>query len=166
MSMRSGTVAFLLLLVALGAFVWRTSQVLPPIVASHFSASGAASGYMPRGIYSVLVMALVVGAPLLVALVPAAAAGKGAKRLNIPDREYWLAPERREATLAYIRGHGRWFAAGVALFLTYVHWLVVRANALRPPMLSTAGIVLGLVVLFLALAVWLTLLFRRFRRLA
>ena len=164
MSTRLGTVAFLLLLVMLGAFVWRTSQALPAVVASHFAASGAANGYMPRGIYTVLVMVLVVGAPLLLALVPGVAAGKGSGRLNIPDREHWLAPERRDATLAYIRVQGRWFAAAVALFLAYVHWLVVQANALRPPMLSTAGIVSGLVVFFLALAVWLTLLFQRFRR--
>jgi hypothetical protein len=101
---------------------------------------------------------------LLLALVPAAAAGKGARSLDIPQRDYWLAPERREATVACIRAHGRWFAAAVALFLTYVHWLVVRANALRPPVLSTTGIVSGLVVFFLALAVWLAVLFRRFRR--
>jgi len=164
MSPRFGTVAFLLLLVVLAAFVWRTSQALPPIVASHFSASGAANGFMPRGIYTVLVIALVIGAPLLLALVPAAAAGKGARSLNIPNRDYWLAPERRDATIAFIRLHGRWFAAAVAFFLTYVHWLVVRANALRPPVLSTAGMVSGLVVFFLALAVWLVVLFRRFRK--
>jgi len=164
MSPRFGTVAFLLLLVVLAAFVWRTSQALPPIVASHFSASGAANGFMPRGIYTVLVIALVIGAPLLLALVPAAAAGKGARSLNIPNRDYWLAPERRDATIAFIRLHGWWFAAAVAFFLTYVHWLVVRANALRPPVLSTAGMVSGLVVFFLALAVWLVVLFRRFRK--
>ena len=164
MRIRFSTTAFLLLLIVLVAFVWRTSQALPPVVASHFSASGAANGFMPRATYTTLVVALVVGAPLLLALVPAAAAGRGAKDLNVPDREYWLAPERREATSAYIRGHGRWFAAAVALFLTYAHWLVVRANELRPPILSTAGIVSGLVVFFLALAVWVAVLFRRFRR--
>lgn len=164
MTTRFGTIVFLLLLVVLGAFVWRTSQALPAVVASHFAAGGAANGYLPRGIYTMLVTALVVGAPLLLALVPAAAAGKGATGLNIPDREHWLAPERREATIAYIRVQGRWFAVAVAFFLAYVHWLVVQANALRPPMLSTTGIVAGLVVFFLALAVWLTLLFRRFRR--
>ena len=164
MRIRFGAVAFVLLLVVLAAFVWHTSQALPPIVASHFAASGAANGFMPRGAYTTLVVVLVVGAPLLLALVPAAAAGKGAKGLNIPNREYWLAPERREATIVFIRVSGRWFAAGVALFLGYVHWLVVRANELRPPVLSTAGIVSALVVFFIALAAWLTVLFWRFHR--
>lgn len=164
MKLRFSTIAFLLLLVVLAAFVWRTSQTLPPIVASHFAASGAANGFMPRGAYTALVVFLVVGAPLLLALVPAAAAGKGAKGLNIPNCEYWLAPERRKATTAFIRAGGQWFAAAVALFLTYVHWLVVRANELRPPVLSTAGIVSALVVFFLALAAWLTVLFWRLRR--
>lgn len=113
--------------------------------------------------YRAVLLALVVGVPLLVAFVPVAMTGRGLRRLNIPNREYWLVPERRESTIAFIRGHGRWFAAAVALFLSYVHWLVVRANELRPPTLSTSGIIAGLVVFFLVLAVWLFVLYARFR---
>ena len=159
-----GTPALLLLLFALGAFVWLTAEALPPVVASHFSASGAADGFMPRKTYRAILLALVIGAPLLVAFVPVAVTGEGGANLNIPNREYWLAPERRESTIAFIRGHGRGFAAAVALFLSYVHWLVVQANELRPPALSTTGIIAGLVVFFLALAVWLFVLYARFRQ--
>ena len=164
MSPRFSTIALLLLLLVLSAFVWISSSALPEVVASHFGSSGAADGYMPRGTYIALLLVLIVGVPLLLALLPAAVAGSGGKNLNIPNREFWLAPERRASTLASIRLHGLCFAAAVALFMAYVHWLVVQANALRPAHLSMAGITAGLSVSFLLLVVWLAVLYARFRR--
>ncbi len=166
MNPRRGTLALLLLLLMLAGFVWFTASSLPQVVASHFGASGAANDFMPRGTYVALMLVLIVGVPLLLGLLPAALAGEGGSKLNIPNREYWLAPERRESTVAFVRSHGQWFAAAVALFLSYVHWLVVQANKLQPPALSTAGITTGLVVFFLLLAVWLGILYARFRRYA
>ena len=164
MTPRFSTIALLLLLLVLSVFVWLSSSALPEVVASHFGPSGAANGYMPRGTYIALLLVLIVGVPLLLALLPGAIAGRGGKNLNIPNREFWLAPERRAGTVALIRVHGVWFAAAVAVFLAYVHWLVLQANALRPPHLSTVGITSGLFVFFLLLVVWLAILFAHFRR--
>lgn len=166
MKFRSGTFALLLLLAVLAAFVWQTSKELPAVVASHFAANGVANGFMPRTAYAVLITVLVVGVPLLLALLPAAAISGAGKKLNIPHREYWLAPERREDTIAFLRAHGRWFAVVVALFLSDVHWLVVEANGLQPPVLFYRSIVTALVVFALALLVWLWALVARFRNAA
>jgi hypothetical protein len=99
-------------------------------------------------------LVLVVGVPLLIGVLPGALARKGAARINIPNRDHWLAPERREDTIRFVRLHVLWFAASVALFLGYVHWLVVQANKLRPPELPTAGITTGLAVFSSFLAAW------------
>jgi hypothetical protein len=163
MKPRFGTIALLLLLAGITVFVWRTSRALPPIVASHFAASGAADGFMPRATYMVVLLLLVVGAPLLVAFLPSAVVAEDGGNLKIPSRRYWLAPERRQETVAFILGHGKWFSAALALFLAYVHWLVVQANQLQPPILSTSAMVSGLVAFFAALVAWLVVLFRRFR---
>src|SRR5690554_6551235 len=106
-----------LFLLVLAAWVAVSSQTLPSLVASHFDASGKADGYMPRGVYTAFVSILVAGAPLLVALLPYWVIRDDGTNLNIPNKQYWLAPERRETTLALVRGHGRWLAAVVALFL-------------------------------------------------
>jgi hypothetical protein len=90
--------------------------------------------------------------------------GPEGRNLKIAHREYWLAPQRRDATLGFLRSHGQWFAMAVVVFIAYVHVLVVQANALQPPRLATARIVAGLVVLSVFLAVWLWALFARFRR--
>ena len=160
---RPGSAAFLALLGALAAFVWRSSQALPPLVASHFAASGAANSFMSRGVYAIVSILLVVGAPLFVAFLPSLLIGKGEGKLNLPNRDYWLAPERREATLSFLRAHGKWFAAALAVFLAYAHWLVVQANQHQPPALSSSALVVGLVAFFLAIATWLLVLYARFR---
>lgn len=158
-----GTLAFLLLQAVLAGFVWYSAQTLPPVVASHFSASGVANGFMPRQAYVVGFSLLLIGVPLLIAFLPGSLASRSSAHLNIPNRAYWLAPERRDTTLAFIRGHGKWFAAAVSLFLGYVHWLVVQANQLQPPVLSSIDILGGLAVFLLALFVWLAGLYLRFR---
>jgi hypothetical protein len=51
----------------------------------------------------------------------------------------------------------------MSIFLGYVHWLVVQANRLQPPTLSSADILGGLTIFLLALFVWLAGLYLRFR---
>lgn len=159
----TGTLAFLVLQAVLVGFVWHSAQTLPPVVASHFSASGVANGFMPRQAYVLSFSLLLIGVPLLIAFLPGSLAHRSGTHLNIPNRAYWLAPERRDTTLAFIGSHGKWFAAVVSIFLGYVHWLVVQANRLQPPTLSSADILGGLTIFLLALFVWLAGLYLRFR---
>lgn len=164
MSQRPSLWPLLILLAAVGAFIWGTSAGMPGVVASHFGGSGAANGFMPRGAYLAIMLITGVGAPLLVGWLPTALVKGDGRNLNLPHRDYWLAPERREASIAFLRSHGQWFAAAVALFLAYVHWLVVLANRLQPPVLSSQAMMLGLIAFFALLALWLGMLWRRFRR--
>lgn len=164
MKTRSGTAIFLLVLLAILAFVWSTSSTLPDIVASHFGPAGTADGFVPRHRYVALLTIFIVGVPCAVAFLPGIAAGNGGKNLRIPHRDYWLAPERRENTIAFIQRHARWFASILALFMGYVHWLVLRANAVQPPHLPTTAFVSGLIAVLLCLVAWLAILYARFHR--
>jgi uncharacterized membrane protein len=160
---RVTTIALLLLLGALGVFVWSTSQALPQVVASHFSGAGAADGFMPRAAYAMTMVVVTVGVPLLLAWLPSLIVSRSGDNLHIPHRDHWLAPQRRAATFGFIAAHARWFAAGLALFLADVHWLVVQANRVQPPTLATDAMVRALVAFFIALVLWLFVLYRRFR---
>jgi hypothetical protein len=163
MNLRVGAAALAAVLASVATYVGWTSQDLPPLVASHFSFSGKADGFTPRGAYAATMIAFVILIPLLPAIVPGALAGNGAG-LNIPNREYWLAPERRAATLAFVRGHGLWLAGALALFLGYAHGLTVHANSQASPALSPGGLYAGLAVFLGGVAAWLGVLFARFRR--
>lgn len=151
-----------LLLVA-GLFIWRSTGLLPERMASHFVASGAADGFMPRGSYlaTMLVAAVLLPATLGELIGALAHLGGGAR---IPNRDYWLAPERREGSLAYVQSHARWFGCLLSAFICYVHWLVIEANRAQPPMLLPHRI-LPAVGVFVACAVaWGLTLQLRFRR--
>lgn len=153
-----------LLVAALAAFVWFSSAGLPPVVASHFNFAGVADGFMPRHIYRAVFVGFTLFMPLLLAVLPLAFMRGEARLLNIPHRAYWLAPERREQTIAFLRMHHLRMAVVLALLLAYVHWLVVKANSVQPPMLSTPAFLAGLGVFLVCTVAWMVVLLRRFPR--
>lgn len=155
---------FALVLAVLAAFVLITSQGLPSVVASHFGADGSANGFMPRGAYLVVMLVLIVGLPALLAFLPSSLARKGGAKLNIPNREYWLAPARLEATAAYLGRQGKVFATVLALFLAYTHWLVVSANASSPAFLPQPRFFAGLGAFLVIVVLWVGSLHAHFGR--
>ena len=153
---------YALLIVCGAAFIWLTSASLPAVVASHFGASGAANGSMPRAFYIRFMLAFAIGLPLLLVVISRLATGSEA-RINLPNRDYWLAPEQRQQTLSYLRTHLERFSAVLVVFLCYVHWLVVRANQAQPPQLSNHALMAGLGAFLVFTLIWTRSLLRRFR---
>lgn len=145
------------------AFVWLTSLSLPDAVASHFAADGSANGSMSRAAYVGVMLAVVIGLPTLLTLVSHVGLGAPGARINLPNRDYWLAPERRAETVSYLRLQLARFSSALLVFLCYVHWLVVRANAIRPPRLSSSWMNTALAGLAVFAIVWTGLIVRRFR---
>ncbi len=156
--------AFLVLVAAAALLMLGSSRYLPGTVASHFGAGGAPNGFMSREAYLIVMLALVVFVPLVMSVAPARALRNPGARINLPNRDYWLAPERRERTIQALLTRMRWFAAAVLVFLCYAHLLVVRANAVSPPHLNGAALGLGVLVLLSSIAAWALLLVSRFRR--
>jgi multidrug efflux pump subunit AcrB len=154
---------FALLIAAAAVFVWLTARSLPPMVASHFGGDGYANGFMSRGGYVRFMLALVIGFPLLLQVVIGFAFRKPDTRVNLPNREYWLAPQRREQTVAFVRSTMRQFVTMLVVFLCYTHWLVVHANASTPPRLSTPWMLGGLMTFLVLSLLWTRRLLRRFR---
>ena len=156
---------FLALLCIAGGFVWFTSSDLPAVVASHFGSAGAANGYSNKGSYLALMLALVVGIPGLMASMAIWIRALPPKAINLPHKDYWLAPERSAETREALASLCRWFALALAAFLCFVHWLVVQANGVHPPQLAESAFYAGLAAFAAVNMVWIILLFRRFGRL-
>jgi uncharacterized membrane protein len=113
------------------AYVWWSSGQLPQRVATHFGPNGAPNGWMTQAgyirftlIFGAVVPGFVMGTFLLIRYLN----GWG---LNIPHREYWLAPERRQETFDFVQRRGVWMAGLMLFFLTSVHYSILAANA-RP----------------------------------
>jgi hypothetical protein len=155
---------FGLLVACAAAFVWMTSDSLPALVASHFGASGTADSFMPRDAYIRFMLAFVVGLPLFIVGLTTLALGSPNARINVPNREYWLAPERREETVSFLRLHTVRFGGMLVVFLCYVHWLVVRANEAQPVRLHNQWFIGGLAVFVISALAWTKVLLGRFRQ--
>jgi hypothetical protein len=162
-SQRSIPAVTLALIACAAVFVALSSRELPALVAAHFDAAGHANGFLRRGPYVAIMLLVTVVAPLLVVIIPGRALSHPDVRLNLPNRDYWLAPERREATVRFLSRQTALFAWPVVVFLCYTQWLVVRANALAPPMLDSRAFLTGLLLFLACIAFCVGRLIRRFR---
>jgi hypothetical protein len=144
------------------AIVALTSDGLPERVATHFGADGRADGWMPKTSHFQLMMAVVAGMPPFIAGAFGAVRLLPAELINLPNKDYWLAPERRAESLGWIARAGFWFASAEAAFLIAIHLLVVQANSQTPPQLSN-GIWVMLAAMGTSVAILLVATMRRFR---
>lgn len=99
---------------------------LPDVMASHFDASGQADGWMSKTTFlAIHVGTLGLTAVLFLAL---PAIRWPDRWVNLPHKDYWLAPERREETFRYL--HGQFFLFGCLTlgFLLIVMQWVMEAN--------------------------------------
>jgi uncharacterized membrane protein len=164
LSLTAPLAALGIVLATAAAFVFATGWSLPPTVASHFGPGGVADGFMSRQGYVTFMLAMMVGMAVLFVWVPRFLRLLPAASFNLPNRDYWLAPERRDATLDDLEGRLRWLACAVLALLAYVHWLVVQANAIQPPVLPQQEFLVGLGGFLVAVTAWIVLFLERFRR--
>jgi len=145
--------------------LYLTMGELPARIATHFDITGQPNGWMSRAFYLEFTLALAVGLPFfLIATTSFSARLPGSLR-RIPNREYWMAPERRPATIAVFRRFLAGMSCLLVLCVTGIHLLLVGANQdSTQPHLSSVGIwslAGGFVVATLA---WSWTLRRRFSK--
>ena len=153
---------FVLLAAAAAIHFFYLYTQLPEIVASHFDAHGVPNGWQTRTIFFAffvgsIVLATVVcfGVPLLIASVPPAL-------INLPHKEFWLSPERRHSSLAFLRAHFAWLGCAVLLVGIFAFEFSVRANFQPNKRFDTASLLYVLAVFGVFLIVWMGRLLARF----
>ena len=154
----------LLILFALAFAQWQDAYPrLPDRIATHFDGAGHPNGWSSKDSFGII-MAVILGLFLLPMLVTIAIVGKVPDHLiNLPRKDYWLAPERRAETISFINRQLLWMSVGFVAFGVYVNHLVIEANLVTPPRLS-ANFLWALVALLVALAIWLVRFIRSFTR--
>ena len=150
-------------MIAATAYVVATAPGLPERVATHFGGSGAADGWMTRAGYVRFILLFVVVLPSLLVAAIGLLPRLFPQWVNLPNRAYWLAPERREDSLDFLLAHACWFGVLIVLFMAAIHYLLLQANAASPPRLPTVPFVALLGAFVAGLAVWMVMLYRRFR---
>jgi hypothetical protein len=84
--------------------------------------------------------------------------------MKLPNRDYWLAPERIGQTRGILVAHGIWFGSLLISMVCYVHWLVLAAHRQQPPHLPDGRVNAGLLLFFVIAAGWILAMLRAFRR--
>jgi uncharacterized membrane protein len=154
---------FIVLLLFATLFVTGTASELPLTVASHFDAAGQPNAFMSRSGYIRFVLCVAVGLPVLMVVILTAVYSRAAD-LKLPNREYWLAPQRLEQTRAFLVAHAVWFGSLLVILGCFVHWLELAANRQQPPHLSNSSFAAVLIAFLFATAVWIGAFMFAFRR--
>jgi serine/threonine-protein kinase len=152
----------------LAVAAWRVSVLagrLPEIVAVHFDASGTPNGFATREACRQFMLSFTLAVPVFIVFVTALLPRLIPRAMiNIPNRDYWLAPERADASVNFLSEQGIWFGCIFLVFLTWVDEVLVKANTVSPPVFPT-GVFLGsMALLFAAIVIWAVRMFRRFSR--
>jgi uncharacterized membrane protein len=136
--------------------------LLPDRLASHFGPSGLPNGWMTKPQFFITYALLFLPALFVEFLVGRKVARSPANKLRLPNKEYWLAPERRVETFAYFERFFAWYGCAVLLMEVLAMGLAMRANFDDPPMLAAGPIfsVVGGFIVFNVAAV--TAIYRRF----
>jgi uncharacterized membrane protein len=152
--LRHGRTLFVIVVTALAVALVTTLGRLPPVVASHFDASGAPNGWSSRPVYSLVLIGIGVLLPLGMVVLVTHLARRGAGALNLPAWDYWSRPEHSVEAVARVRAYLWWLGAIMTGTALATHALVLAAHAHQPPRLSTAGILMLIATVMVAIGAW------------
>ncbi len=116
-----------LTVVALAQAAYQLFQ-LPALVAAHFDAAGQVNGWMSRVYYFRHQLFVVLAVAAVFGVLAAVAALLPDRLINLPHRDYWLAPARREETRRRLAGMVLASGCGAMAFFIFLHQRILQAN--------------------------------------
>ena len=139
--------------------------LLPKVVASHFDLHGIANGWQPKQVFfevlggmTVLSAFLVFGVSAMVSVIPS-------QFINLPNKDYWLAPEQRAASMEFLSGWFAWFGYAVYLVIILAFDYAMQTNLRSESGANPARLWYMLAGLVVFAVIWTIRLFGRFGRL-
>ena len=139
------SITLLAVIAALAAWYYPS---LPATLATHFNGAGAADGWMEKGSFYVLFGFLVVFLTGTFLGTAAAMRMLPDSMINLPNKQYWLAPERREASIATMRDAMMRMGEATLLLMGVLMVMTFEANLRPEPRLGAESWIV--LVLYLA----------------
>ena len=103
-------------------------SLLPERVASHFNGKGEADGFSSRTTYTWLMASLQVGTLAMFLVINLLVKYLPASLINIPNRKYWLAQERRDETVRSLAGSMYVVCLATQAFMVSLNQLIIWHN--------------------------------------
>jgi uncharacterized membrane protein len=135
----------------------------PDVMAAHFNAQGNPDRFVPKLIffgYQAQTVLVVIILSLVMQVLPMILP---VQWVNLPNREYWYSPERRDATVDRLSSFAAALFALILLGIQAAFELAVSANLHEPIVFAAqmmAPVIIGIFVLSFLMLFWLARSFR------
>ena len=157
---------FLFLLLAIFAALYFPSYFsqLPDVVQSHFDSQGHPNGWQTKPVFFAFFVGLTVLAVFVIFGLPALIRALPAEVMNVPNKQYWFGPERREASLQFVSSWFAWFGCAVFLVGCFAFDYALKSNLHPHDRPNSAQFACVLIAFFVFTLLWIIRVFRRFAR--
>jgi uncharacterized membrane protein len=121
---------------------------LPEKVASHFNYLGEPDGWMSKTkftIFQVFLLGLILAATLLI---PILFNKLPDSLINIPNKSYWLAPERREESILKLASVTNNLRAALLLLFLGINYFTFQANITGGNLSNGTWLILGVFLIY------------------
>lgn len=147
----------------IGFILWAHGQ-LPARVAVHFNGSGIPDRWSGKGELTGVTLLIVVLLFAQFSVGAILARNVPVKWWNLPNRDYWLAPERSGQTMMTVAKALLHIGIVTLILIGYLYWDAVQANLTRPDHRIQVGpvTIAAFAVIILILTIRMTLKFARF----
>jgi uncharacterized membrane protein len=159
---RSAIIIVVLLALAAVQIAYYYPQ-LPATLASHFNGAGTPNSWQPKqaffaiyGLVMVLLVAVYLLVPRVIFMLPP-------ELVNLPNKAYWLSPQRRGETHEFLVDHFALFGAATLTLTIVVFQFAILANLPGNAPSMPPGIWVLLLVYLAFTAMWIVKLFLKFR---
>ena len=162
MDTRPPKFVFLVIALLAGIYFWSNYAQLPQLVASHFDAHGHPNGWQTKPMFFAFFLGSILIAWLVGFLIPSLISRMPADLINLPNKQYWLAPERKADTLAELQRTFGWFGCALLLVVTTAVNYAIAQN-LNGPSIGVPVLLVAVLVGFAVFTtVWSIRMVRRF----
>jgi uncharacterized membrane protein len=136
---------------------------LPSSVASHFNVSGQPDSWSSKDSFVLTNLAMIAGTSIVCLGIASLLRRIPVSWINLPNKDYWLAPERKDDTLSTLSMDFGWLACATVALLIAMFQITIMANLSTDKTLgNTSWLFIGLYLAFTA--IWIVRLLRRFAR--
>ncbi len=136
---------------------------LPERVATHFGPGGEPDAFSTKESFTLMMLLLVLGMPGFLVLMAKLMRYLPVSMINIPNREYFLHPDRASQTLSEMETSMVWLAVITEFFMIGLVQLTIAAN-LKGEGLSMTAFAVLMALFLVAMIAFCVILVRRYSR--
>jgi uncharacterized membrane protein len=155
---------FLVLAVCASIYFSHYYPLLPRVIASHFDRHGFANGWQTKQRFFQFPTGMTLLSAFLVFAIPAIVSVMPRQLVNLPNKEYWLAPGQRTASMQFLSAWFAWFGCAVYAVIILTFDYAVQTNLHSPYGPNPMRLWYTLAAFAIFTFIWTIRLFGRFSR--